>query len=61
MGNVLIEHNTREDFTLFKETTWDLFDLGVSLNINFYVLPLLSVDSLNCLDSKVNDKITPFG
>jgi len=61
MGNVLIEHNTGEDFALFKETAWDLFDLGVSLNINFYVLPLLSVDSLNCLDSKVNDKITPFG
>jgi hypothetical protein len=60
VSNVLIEHNTGEDFALFKETTWDLFNLGVSLNINFDVLTLLTVDSLDCLDSEVNDKVAPL-
>jgi hypothetical protein len=60
VGHVLVEHNTGEDFTLFKETTWDLLDLGVSLNIDFDVFTFLAVNGLDCLDSEINNEVTPL-
>jgi hypothetical protein len=61
VGHVLVEHNTVQNFALFEETTWDLFDLGVSLDIDFDEFALLSVDGLDCLDSEVDDEVAPLG
>ena len=61
VSNILVEHNTGEDFALLKETTWDLLNLSVSLHIDLDMLTLLTVDSLDGLDSEVNNKVAPLG
>ena len=61
VSNILVEHNTVQNLALFEETTWDLFNLGVSLNINLDVVTFLAVNSLDSLDSEVNNEVTPLG
>jgi hypothetical protein len=61
VSNVLVEHDTGEDFALLKETTWNLLDLGVSLDINLNEISLLAVDGLDGLDSEINDEVAPLG
>ncbi len=61
MGHVLVEHNTVEHDAVFEETTWNLLDLGVALNVNLDEISLLSVDGLDRLDSQVDDQVAPLG
>jgi hypothetical protein len=47
VSNVLVEHDSIEYLAVFEEPTWDLFDLGVSLDIDFNVVAFLFVDGLD--------------
>lgn len=60
MGYVLVEHDSIEHNAVLKETTGDLFDLGVSLNIDLNMLTVLLVDSLNCFHSEVSNETAPL-
>jgi len=61
MSDVLVEHNTIEDHAVFEDTTWDLLDLGVSLDIDLNVVgSILVVDSSDSLDSKVANEVSPL-
>jgi len=61
VGDVLVEHDSVENFALLEVTTWDFLDLGVSLDINFDEIAFLSVDGLHCLNCEVYDEVAPFG
>lgn len=62
MDNILVEHNTIENNAVFEDTTWNLFNLGISFDIDFNVtLCIFLVDGLDTFNSEVNDKISPLG
>ena len=62
MSDILVEHDTVKNLAIFNNTTWNLFDLGVSFDINFDItLGILLVDGSNSFDSEVDKKISPLG
>jgi hypothetical protein len=61
VSDVLVKHDSAEDLALLKKTTWDLLDLGVALDVDFDMLSLLAVDSLDCLYSEIDDEVAPLG
>jgi hypothetical protein len=61
VSDVLVEHNSIKNSAVLEHTTGDLFNLGVSLYIDFNIfLSILSVDGPDGLDSEVNDKTAPL-
>jgi hypothetical protein len=62
MDNILVEHNTIKNLAVFEDTTWNLFNLCISFDIDFNVtLFIFRVDGLDTFNSEVNDKISPLG
>lgn len=61
VGHVLVEHDTGENLALLKETTWNLLDFGVSLDVDLDEFAILAVDGLDGLDGEVNDEVAPLG
>ena len=61
VSDVLVEHNTVKDLAVLKHTTWDLFNLGVSLNVDLnVVLSILAIDSSHSLNSEIDNKVSPL-
>ena len=61
MSDILVEHNSVKNDAIFEHSTWNLFNLCVSLHIDFnVVLSILIVDSSNSFDGKVYDETSPL-
>lgn len=62
MSDVLVEHHTIEDHAVFEDTTWNLLNLGVSLDINLnVVVGVLVVDASDGFDGEVDNQGSPLG
>jgi len=62
VGHILVEHDTVKDLAVLENTTGDLLNLGVSLDIDLDVtLVVLLPDLADGVDSEVNDEVAPLG
>lgn len=62
VGKILVEHNSVQDTAVFQGSSWDLFDLSVSLNFEVKFIKVSSShDGSGGLERKISNKTSPSG
>ena len=61
MSHILVEHDTVKDGGLVEAATWNLLNLGVSLDIDFDGVTVFAVHGADGLDGEVDDELSPSG